>query len=242
MSMADSAKLSAASLNPLQSEPTPPAVLLRQLTKRFGERLILDAVDLQVTPGERVALLGDSGCGKSTLLNLIAGLEPADSGAILIAGHPMNAGDEESAASVRRSSIGFAFQAFHLLAHLDAQRNVAVPLLLAGVSADEALSRAADMLARLGLGARLRAPVRELSGGEPQRIALARALISRPALILADEPTGNLDPANARAALDLIADEAAQCGSALLLVTHSQDAADIAERRFGLAAGRLHPV
>ena len=242
MSMVDSVRPLAASLTHLRSKPGAPAVLLDDLSKRFGERILLDAVSLRIGPGEQVALLGESGSGKSTLLNLIAGLEPADSGTIAIAGHTMTGLDDEGAAALRRSFIGFAFQAFHLLSHLDAERNVAVPLLLAGCPPRQALERAALMLGRLGLAARAHAPVRELSGGEQQRVALARALIAQPSLVLADEPTGNLDPDNARAALELIAGEARQSGAALLLVTHSREAAAVADRRLMLRAGHLIPA
>ena len=242
MSMADSAKPSAASPNPLQNKPADPAVRLLGLSKRFGDRIIVDAVSLSIERGERVALLGESGSGKSTLLNLIAGLEPADAGSINIAGREMTGLGDDDAAALRRSSIGFAFQAFHLLPHLNAQRNVAVPLLLAGLAPTQALERAAAMLERLGLGTRTQALVRELSGGEQQRVALARALVAKPAIVLADEPTGNLDPGNARAALELIASEVAQNGAALLMVTHSLEAAAVADRRLLLQSGQLLPA
>lgn len=239
MSMADSARPSAVSPSHQLDKPGAPALVLRGLSKRFGERVILDAVSLRIEPGERVALLGESGSGKSTLLNLIAGLEPADAGSIEIAGHPLHGLDDDAAAVLRRNFIGFAFQAFHLLAHLDAKRNVAVPLLLAGTPPSRAIERARALLDRLGLAARADAPVRELSGGEQQRVALARALVGQPALVLADEPTGNLDPRNARAALELIAEQARLSGAALLLVTHSHEAAEVAERRLLLRDGQL---
>ena len=220
----------------------PPAVLLEALHKRFGERIILEDLTLRAEPGERIALLGESGSGKSTLLNIIAGLEPADSGRVEIAGRSLIGLDDDHAAALRRQLIGFAFQAFHLLGHLTVQRNVAVPLLLNGIPPAEALERAATLLGRLGLSTRLQAPIRELSGGEQQRVALARALVAAPRVLLADEPTGNLDPSSARTALALIAEQAAESGAALLLVTHSHEAAAIADRQLVLRQGRLEPA
>ena len=220
----------------------PPAVLLEALHKRFGERIILQDLTLRAEPGERIALLGESGSGKSTLLNIIAGLEPADSGRVEIAGRSLIGLDDDHAAALRRQLIGFAFQAFHLLGHLSVQRNVAVPLLLNGIPPAEALERAATLLGRLGLSTRLQAPIRELSGGEQQRVALARALVAAPRVLLADEPTGNLDPSSARTALALIAEQAAESGAALLLVTHSHEAAAMADRQLVLRQGRLEPA
>ncbi|MFM7571017.1 MAG: ABC transporter ATP-binding protein [Betaproteobacteria bacterium] len=219
-----------------------PAVLLQGVCKRFGERVILNDLSLRAEPGERIALVGESGSGKSTLLNIIAGLEPADSGRVEVAGHLISGQSDDDTAALRRKLIGFAFQAFHLLGHLNVVRNVAVPLLLDGVAASDALERAASMLSRLGLATRLNAAIRELSGGEQQRVALARALVAQPKLLLADEPTGNLDPDNARAALALIVEQSRQTGAALLLVTHSHDAAAMADRQLALRHGRLEPA
>ena len=220
----------------------PPAVLLEALHKRFGKRIILQDLTLRAEPGERIALLGESGSGKSTLLNIIAGLEPADAGRVEVAGRSLIGLDDDHAAALRRQLIGFAFQAFHLLAHLSVQRNVAVPLLLNGMPPAQALERAATVLGRLGLGDRLQAPISQLSGGEQQRVALARALVAAPRVLLADEPTGNLDPSSARTALALIAEQASESGAALLLVTHSHEAAAIADRRLVLREGRLEPA
>lgn len=218
-----------------------PAVELIGVRKTFAGRAVLDGVDLNVRRGERVALLGESGSGKSTLLHLIAGLEPVDAGMVRVAGTEVSALDADAAASFRRSAIGFVFQAFHLLPHLDAARNVAVPLLLNGVAAPDALEQATAMLARVGLAGRASAWPRELSGGEQQRVALARALVHAPALVLADEPTGNLDPSTAAQALALIADALESSGAALVLVTHSAQAAAIAHRRLRLDARGLRP-
>ncbi|HEY0877662.1 MAG TPA: ABC transporter ATP-binding protein [Zeimonas sp.] len=211
-----------------------PAVDLVGVRKTFGAHLVLHDVSLRVARGERVALLGESGSGKSTLLNLIAGLESPDAGLVRVLGHEMSALDADRRARVRRENIGFVFQAFHLLAHLSAVQNVAVPLLLAGERADAAQRRAAQWLDDVGLGERLHARPRELSGGEQQRVALARALVHEPQLVLADEPTGNLDPSNAQRALERIASTIERCGAALVLVTHSEQAARIAGRRVRL--------
>ena len=218
---------------------TSPAVELVDVRKAFGGRVVLDRIRMQVERGERVALLGESGSGKSTLLNLIAGLEPVDAGIVRVAGTQVSSLDPDEAATFRRSSIGFVFQAFHLLPHLDAARNVAVPLLLGGMSAAAALEQATAMLGRVGLAGRASAWPRELSGGEQQRVALARALVHRPSLVLADEPTGNLDPATAARALALIAELVEASGAALVLVTHSEQAAAIAHRRLRLGARGL---
>ncbi|MGD9946170.1 MAG: ABC transporter ATP-binding protein [Burkholderiaceae bacterium] len=217
----------------------PPAVVLAGVGKSYGERRIIDQLSLRIAAGERVALLGESGSGKSTLLNLIAGLEPADAGRIEVAGVDVSRLDADGAARLRRHTIGFVFQAFHLLPHLNAVQNVAVPLLLAGLRADAAQARSGALLARVGLGGRLTAMPRELSGGEQQRVALARALVNEPRLILADEPTGNLDAGSAAQALRLIAELTASGGAALLLVTHSAQAAAIAERQLRLGPDGL---
>ena len=220
----------------------PPLLRIAGLDKRFGERWLLRDLSLAIPPGTLVALLGPSGSGKSTLLNLIAGLEPADAGTIAIGDVAVHALSAESAAVMRRSTLGFVFQAFHLIPHLDAVRNVAIPLLLNGVAEREAIARAEAMLARTGLGGRARALPRELSGGEQQRVALARALVHGPRLLLADEPTGNLDPGTAAVALDLLAREVRGSGAAMLMVTHSEQAAAIADRRLRLVDGALRPA
>jgi putative ABC transport system ATP-binding protein len=218
----------------------PPVLAVVDLHKRFGpEREVLAGLALVLHAGERVALLGESGVGKSTLLNLVAGLERPDSGEIRIAGRPIHALPEDEAARVRARDIGFVFQAFHLLPHLRLWQNVAIPLLLNGVDAAQARPLAEAMLARVGLGDRAASLPRELSGGEQQRVALARALVHRPRLILADEPTGNLDPRTGGAALALIDEQVRAHGAALLMVTHSAQAAAIAQRRLRLTPAGL---
>ncbi|MFT3803074.1 MAG: ABC transporter ATP-binding protein [Burkholderiaceae bacterium] len=222
--------------------PTDDAPLLRLIgvCKHFDrDSPVLRDVDLRIDAGERVALLGESGSGKSTLLNLIAGLEKPDAGRILFDGQAVETMDERRTAGLRRRRIGFVFQAFHLLPYLDAQRNVALPLLLNGVARDTAWQAAGRALDRLGLARRRTVLPAELSGGEQQRVALARALIHRPALVLADEPTGNLDPSHAATALRTLTEHIDESGAALLMVTHSMQAAAIAQRRVRLVDQRL---
>lgn len=210
------------------------AIELRQVHKRFGERCILERASLRIESGERVALLGESGSGKSTLLNLIAGLEMPDEGSVHVLGEEISAAGADDQARMRRQRIGFVFQSYHLLPFLDAVRNVAVPLLLAGMRSRAALALAARELDSLGLGERLHARPQQLSGGEQQRVALARALVHRPAIVLADEPTGNLDPDSAQRALEQMVAAITEREATLLLVTHSEAAAGIAGRRLRL--------
>ena len=217
---------------------------LHQLAKRFaaGAAPLFADVSLTVAAGECVAVMGESGVGKSTLLNCIAGLEPVDAGRIVLDGAELTALDEDGFARLRRRKYGFVFQAFHVLPHLDLAQNVAVPLWLLGVGRAEAAARARAMLARVGLGERAADWPRHLSGGELQRVAIARALVHRPGLVLADEPTGNLDPERAAAVLDLLLESLREAGAAGILVTHSSIAAARADRvlrltRSGLVAG-----
>jgi len=208
--------------------------------KRYGaDRELLAGITLRIAAGERVALLGESGVGKSTLLNLAAALDRPDAGQVLVAGQPVHGLSEDAAARLRRRDVGFVFQAFHLLPHLATWQNVAIPLLLNQVPADEAREKATRLLDAVGLGGRHGALPSELSGGEQQRVALARALVHRPRLMLADEPTGNLDPRTAASALALMRDQVASSGAALLMVTHSQQAAAIAQRRLRLTVAGL---
>lgn len=200
---------------------------IQGLAKRFGETPVFDQVSLRIAPGEFVALVGESGVGKSTLLNAIAGLERVDAGRVLLDGHDVHALAEDEQAHLRRSALGFVFQAFHVLPHLTVADNVALPLLLLG-RPDAA--RVQAMLDAVGLGALGARLPQQLSGGQLQRVAIARALVHRPRLVLADEPTGNLDPATAERVLDLLTAELAAEGAACVLVTHSQAAAGRAHR------------
>jgi putative ABC transport system ATP-binding protein len=216
------------------------ALELIDLHKRFGpQREVLAGISMRLEAGERVALLGESGVGKSTLLNLIAGLERADAGEIWLDGQAVHTLSDDQAAAIRARDIGFVFQAFHLLAHLRLWQNVAIPMLLGACAIGQARAAAEAMLDRVGLGSRVDALPRELSCGEQQRVALARALVHSPRLILADEPTGNLDPRTAAQALALIDEQVRERGAALLMVTHSAQAAAIAGRRLRLTPAGL---
>ena len=220
--------------------PPLPALRLKGVSKRFGERSIVQSIDLTLQRGERVALLGESGVGKSTLLNLVAGLETPDAGTVEVDGVRIDTLDDGARARLRRTALGFVFQAFHLLPHLTVAQNVAVPLLLAGRDRRAAVAEAAAMLAELGVAAQADAWPGTLSGGEQQRVALARALVHRPAIVLADEPTGNLDPVTARAVLALLFARCEAAGATLLMVTHSTEAAALAQRRLRLTTTGLH--
>jgi putative ABC transport system ATP-binding protein len=216
---------------------------VRKLSKSFGGpagRCILDSVELQVQPGEYVAVMGESGVGKSTLLNLVAGLDLPDSGEILLEGRDLARLDEDARTRLRRARMGFVFQAFHVLPHLSVERNVGLPLALNGQSGAAAGERVRELLAAVGLEERARSLPRELSGGELQRVAVARALVHRPALVLADEPTGNLDPDNAAAILELLRAQIKRDAAAGLLVTHSATAAATTDRVLELTRTGLH--
>ena len=209
----------------------PPPLRIRGLAKSVpGGRILFEGLDLDLAAGEVVAVMGESGAGKSTLLNLIAGRDSADAGEIEISGQPLSALDEAGRTRLRRRHLGFVFQAFHILPHLTLAQNTALPLVLSGVGSAEALARAADMLAAVGLRGREADPPSRLSGGELQRTAIARALVHRPGLILADEPTGNLDPETAERSLGLLLEAARTRDAAVLLVTHSARAAEAADR------------
>jgi len=209
------------------------------LVKRYGARTILDGLSLALEPGAFVAVVGESGSGKSTLLNLIAGLETPDAGRIELGGNDLATLDDDARTRLRRNTIGFVFQAFHIVPHLTALENIVLPLVLQGVGPRERVERASGMLAAVGLGDRAQAMPRELSGGELQRIAIARALVHRPALVLADEPTGNLDPDTAHSVLALLAASARASNAATIVVTHSENAARTADRVLRLTHGQL---
>ena len=211
---------------------------LIDVTKRFGARSVLNAVSLEVAAGQYVAVIGDSGIGKSTLLNVIAGLEPVDSGKIHFGNADVTALRDDELARLRRDHFGFVFQAFHVLPHLTVEENVALPLLLRGTPDRE---KARALIAAVGLAGREASAPRELSGGELQRVAIARALVGDPKLVLADEPTGNLDPDNARQVLGLLHAQAKQRGAAAILATHSREAAAGCDRRYRLTAEGLTP-
>ena len=212
---------------------------LSAVSKRFGGRTVLNQISLEVRAGEYVAILGESGIGKSTLLNVIAGLEPVDSGEIHFDGQELTRLDDDALTLLRRNHYGFVFQAFHVLPQLSVEQNVGLPLLLRG--AVDA-SRVRAMIKAVCLAGREASSPRELSGGELQRVAIARALVGAPKLVLADEPTGNLDPENARHVLDLFRAQTKEQGAAAVLATHSEQAAAACDRRYRLTAEGIRAV
>ena len=216
-------------------------LVVEGLVKRFGARTVLDRLGLNVAAGEYVAIVGESGSGKSTLLNLIAGLDQPDAGLVAVDGIDLAAMDDERRTLTRRAKLGFVFQSFHILPHLSVAQNVELPLVLLGITREARTGRVTELLTAVGLGDRGPSMPRELSGGELQRIALARALVHRPALVLADEPTGNLDPDTAHTVLTLLAREIRSRGAGGVLVTHSEAAAHSADRIMVLDHGRLRP-
>lgn len=200
---------------------------LLSLKKCYGDVPVFTAVNLSLARGEFVALLGESGVGKSTLLNCIAGLDEADSGQVLIQGRDLHSLDDSARALLRREQLGFVFQAFHVLPHLSVAENVSLPLRLQG-RLDPA--RVDQVLADVGLGGLGQRLPAQLSGGQLQRVAIARAVVHAPGLILADEPTGNLDPSTADKVMRVLREQVREAGSACLLVTHSLAAAQAADR------------
>lgn len=213
-----------------------PVVSVQGLAKRNGNDTVFEGVSLDVPAGEFVAIVGDSGVGKSTLLNCLAGLDSFDAGQVRLCGHDLGAASDDARALLRRRHVGFVFQAFHVLPHLDVAQNVALPLMLLGETPAAIAPRVQAMLEAVdlaGLGARL---PQQLSGGQLQRVAIARALVHRPALLLADEPTGNLDPGTAARVMDLLLAQTREQGAALVLVTHSEAAARRGDRVLHLTA------
>ena len=200
---------------------------IENLSKRYGSSAVFSQVSLQVAPGEFVAIVGESGVGKSTLLNCMAGLDSWDTGNIRLMDQDLGALNDDQRALLRRQHVGFVFQAFHVLPHLDVAQNVGLPLLLLGTHDDDKVNAMLDAVGLSGLGARL---PQQLSGGQLQRVAIARALVHRPALLLADEPTGNLDPTTAAKVMDALVLQTRQHGASLVLVTHSEAAANRADR------------
>jgi putative ABC transport system ATP-binding protein len=210
--------------------------------KQFGGRPVLASVSLRIGAGEYVAVVGESGVGKSTLLNIIAGLEPADSGTVTFVDTDVTALDDDARTVLRREQFGFVFQAFHVLPHLTVQQNVGLPLLLRGIDTNQIQAKAKALIAAVGLAGRESSMPRELSGGELQRVAIARALVGEPKLVLADEPTGNLDQENARLVLALLREQVKAHGAAGILVTHSESAAATCDRRYRLTSAGLAPL
>ena len=219
-----------------------PAVLrLENLSKRYSPDRppIFERLELELRQGEYLAVMGESGVGKSTLLNLLAGLDQPDSGRVLLDGVDLSGLDDDAVTLLRRRAVGFVFQAFHVLPYLSVEQNVALPLDLLGVTEPDRSRRTASMLAAVGIAPLAARYARELSGGEMQRIAIARALVHRPRLVLADEPTGNLDPRSAAQTLALLRAQVKDNAGAGILITHSRAAAETADRILVLDAGGL---
>jgi putative ABC transport system ATP-binding protein len=202
-------------------------LVVRELVKSYGEIPVFSNVSLQVDHGEFVAITGESGVGKSTLLNCMAGLDSWNKGSVVLDGQDLALLDGEQRALLRRRQIGFVFQAFHVLPHLDVAQNVALPLMLLGEPHRERVEQMLEAVGLPGLGPRL---PQQLSGGQLQRVAIARALVHGPGLLLADEPTGNLDPGTAAKVMDVLISQTRQHGASLVLVTHSEAAAARADR------------
>ncbi|MET0441768.1 MAG: ABC transporter ATP-binding protein [Casimicrobiaceae bacterium] len=215
---------------------------LRSVAKSFAgprPRVVFANVTLSVAAGEMVAILGESGAGKSTLLNIVAGLDYADAGSVSVTGQDLAPLDDDALTLLRRRHVGFVFQAFHVLPYLTVSQNVAVPLALLAHTGRESDERVASMLDAVGLGDRGASMPRELSGGELQRVAIARALVHRPSIVLADEPTGNLDPSSAAGVIELLRDRIRGEGASGMLVTHSRAAAALADRALTLTSEGL---
>ncbi len=212
---------------------SPLTLQVKNLSKRYGNTAVFSQVTLDVAPGEFVAIVGESGVGKSTLLNCMAGLDSWDEGTVQLNGADLQTMTDDQRALQRRQHVGFVFQAFHVLPHLDVAQNVALPLLLLGQTDDARVQAMLDSVGLAGLGARL---PQQLSGGQLQRVAIARALVHRPGLLLADEPTGNLDPTTAAKVMDALIAQTREHGASLVLVTHSEAAAGRADRVLHLSS------
>ena len=221
-------------------------LILKQLSRRFHEggrvHRVLDQADARIETGSAVAVIGRSGSGKSTLLNLISGIDRADSGTVEFDGRDITALAEPARTLFRRAHVGFVYQFFNLIPTLDVEENVRLVLELNGVRGAAARQRSAAILTEVGLGDRLRSAVDKLSGGEQQRVAIARALVHEPALLLADEPTGNLDEETARQVLPVLVSLTRARGATLLIVTHDSALARSVDRVLELREGRLKEV
>ena len=223
--------------------PTEGVLVCRSIVRQFREGdstlEVLSGVDLTVREAERLAIIGTSGSGKTTLLQIMGGLDDPTSGEVLVNGQSIANIDEKDKSALRNQFIGFVYQFHHLLPEFSAMENVAMPLLIRRLRKDEAMQQAADLLSRVGLGERLDHKPGELSGGERQRAAVARALITRPKLVLADEPTGNLDAGNGQHVLQLMLELNQELNTSLVIVTHDHSIAGQMDRVLVLEDGRL---
>jgi len=221
----------------------PPAVELRQISKSYregeAERVVLRDVSLTIAPGEIVVLLGRSGSGKSPLLNVVAGIDRPTAGTVMVDGTDLTGLDEQARTRFRRRHIGFVFQFFNLIPLLTVEENLLLPLDLNNRADAKGVARARELLERVGLGGRGESYPERLSGGEQQRVAIARALIHDPALILADEPTGNLDAETAASVLDLLDTLVREAGRTVVMVTHGREVVGVADRIFAIHRGAL---
>jgi lipoprotein-releasing system ATP-binding protein len=229
------------------SDRAQPAVLARDVSKRYvggdGRPIqILDGLELEVAVGETIAVIGQSGAGKSTLLHLLGGLDVPTTGEVHVGGSALAQMSQEALAKLRNEKVGFVFQFHHLLREFSALENVAMPLLIGGAKPRTARERAREMLASVGLEHRLEHTPGQLSGGEQQRVAVARALVTRPVLLLADEPSGNLDPPTGERLHGLLFEVSRENAAAMILVTHNMELAARADRVLRLHGGRLVPA
>ena len=216
-----------------------PVLSVRRLGKRYGDRWVLSGIDLDLEPSDRLAILGPSGCGKTTLLNLLGGLDRPDEGYVMLENQDLTNITPLERSRIRRERIGTIFQFFHLIPTLTASENIELPLQLLGWSNSKIQERVKSLLTSIGLEARAHAWAHELSGGEQQRIAVARALASKPAVLLADEPTGNLDQTSGLNILGLLSKLASQESTALVMVTHSEVAAKTCQKILRLVDGKM---
>jgi lipoprotein-releasing system ATP-binding protein len=225
------------------TDQTNPVLHCRSVVRRFTEGgsvlEVLRGVDLRVDAAERVAIIGSSGSGKTTLLQIMGGLDDPDEGDVLVDGNSMHGSNETSKGDIRNRYIGFVYQFHHLLPEFTAEENVAMPLMIRRIAKREAIEQARTLLSRVGLGERLTHKPGELSGGERQRAAVARALITRPRLVLADEPTGNLDAGNGEHVLQLMLELNQELQTSLVIVTHDHSIAARMDRVLVLESGRL---